>query len=94
MKVYTHYAEVDGTGFRWRTLLQFGNSWDIIGSVVMKNPGTAAPNNTVTDKNVLSKLSAFSDDTYDWYEFSAVIPGKIFAASPLRKNTRVASTPS
>ena len=71
MKVYTHYAEIDGTGFRWRTLLQFGNSWNIIGSVVMKNPGTAAPNNMVTDKNALSKLSAFSDDPYDWFEFTA-----------------------
>lgn len=71
MRVYTHYTEVEGTGFRWRTLLQFGSSWDIIGSVVMKNPGTAAPNNMVTDKNVLCKLSVFSDDSYDWFEFTA-----------------------
>lgn len=28
-------------GFRWRTLLQYGNSWEVIGSVVMKNPGGA-----------------------------------------------------
>lgn len=70
MKVYTHYTEIEGTGFRWRTLLQFGNSWDIIGSVVMKNPGTAAPKNMVTDKNVLCKLSEYSDDSYDWFEFT------------------------
>lgn len=40
MKVYTHYYKIDDNeGLRWPTLLQFGKSWDIIGSVVMKNPG-------------------------------------------------------
>ena len=43
MKVFAHYYDSDETGnnYRWRTLLQFGASWDIIGSVVMKNPGSA-----------------------------------------------------
>ena len=69
MKVYTHYLE-EGACFRWRTLLQFGNSWDIIGSVVMKNPGTAAPKCQVTDKNTLKLLSFFDNTMYDWFEFS------------------------
>ncbi len=69
MKVYTHYLE-EGVCFRWRTLLQFGNSWDIIGSVVMKNPGTAAPKCQVTDKNTLKLLSFFDNTMYDWFEFS------------------------
>ena len=44
MKVSTHYYKVDNQhGLRWRTPLQFGKSWDIIGSVVMKNPGSSAP---------------------------------------------------
>ena len=44
MKVFAHYhkSETTGKDYRWRTLLQFGTSWDIIGSVVMKNPGSAA----------------------------------------------------
>ena len=43
MKVYTHYNKIANTdmGYRWRTLLQFGNSWDVIGSIVMMNPGGA-----------------------------------------------------
>ena len=42
MKVYTHFIKIDeNDGYRWRTLLQFGNSWDCIGSVVMKNPGSS-----------------------------------------------------
>lgn len=42
MNVYTHYRTITPSiGFRWRTLLQFGDGWNIIGSVVMKNPGSA-----------------------------------------------------
>ena len=39
MKVYTHYNKIANTdmGYRWRTLLQFGNSWDVIGSIVIPN---------------------------------------------------------
>ena len=49
MKVFAHYYDSDETGnnYRWRTLLHFGTSWDIIGSVVMKNPGSAEPHNYV-----------------------------------------------
>ena len=45
MKVFAHCYDSDETGnnYRWRTLLQFGTSWDILGSVVMKNPGSAEP---------------------------------------------------
>ena len=43
MKVFTHYTKLGSTsdGIRWRTILKFGNSWEIKGSVVMKNPGAA-----------------------------------------------------
>ena len=44
MKVYAHYKGKektgDGNSYRWRTLLQFGDSWECIGSVFMKNPGS------------------------------------------------------
>ena len=47
MKVYAHYKGKektgDGNSYRWRTLLQFGDSWECIGSVFMKNPGSAKP---------------------------------------------------
>ncbi|GIJ93186.1 hypothetical protein CAPN002_04040 [Capnocytophaga stomatis] len=52
MKVYAHFFEEKGekeVQYRWRTLLQFGDSWEIIGSVVMKNPGSAESKLVVRD---------------------------------------------
>ena len=71
MKVYTHFYNVGKDSFRWRTLLQCGDSWNIIGTVVMKNPGTAAPKSIVDDSKTLSNLSKFDKSNDDWYEFSA-----------------------
>lgn len=71
MKVYTHYIEENGEGFRWRTLLQFGKSWNVIGSVVMKNPGTASPKEKVMDENCLAHLLMFDAVYNEWFEFKA-----------------------
>ena len=83
MKVYTHYKAneiIDNHPYeyRWRTLLQFGSSWDIIGSVVMKNPGSAdylnGNDHWIEDRDILSHLDLF-DYPCDrkcgekWYEF-------------------------
>lgn len=73
MKVYTHYYKLsDNEGLRWRTLLQFGNSFEIIGSVVMKNPGSSKPKGSkeIEDKLHLSSLSMFDDTKDPWYEFT------------------------
>ena len=44
MKVYTEYFNIeDGNAFRIKTLLQFGESTDLIGSAVLINPGSAEP---------------------------------------------------
>ena len=69
MKVFAHYYQSEETGnnYRWRTILQFGTSWDIIGSVVMKNPGSAEPNNSVYEPSTLEQLKRFSESEYDWY---------------------------
>lgn len=72
MKVYAHYyndKEVKNE-YRWRTLLQFGTSWNIIGSVVMKNPGSASPLKCIREEILLEKLHSFSNE-YEWFEFSA-----------------------
>ena len=67
MKVFAHYYQSEETGnnYRWRTILQFGTSWDIIGSVVMKNPGSAEPNNSVYEPSTLEQLKRFSESEYD-----------------------------
>lgn len=79
MKVFTHYTtiESDKDGIRWRTILKFGNSWDVKGSVIMKNPGAAnfkhSNHTTITSPEELEHLRSFDDGTIkaDWYEFSS-----------------------
>lgn len=68
MKVFAHYIKDDTTGneYRWRTLLQIGNSWNIIGSIVMKNPGSSKPLSKIDDEVSLKPLNEFSDKG-DWY---------------------------
>ena len=71
MKVYSHYYKLENEeGLRWRTLLQFGESWEVIGSVVMKNPGSAVPKYPVSEQAVAEKLSAFDNSKDTWYEFT------------------------
>lgn len=44
MKVYAEYFnKEDGNPYRRKTLLQFGDSTDLIGSAVLINPGSAKP---------------------------------------------------
>lgn len=73
MKVYAHYFKSKETEneYRWRTLLQFGTSWEVIGSIVMKNPGSAlplTPDKPIEDEKTLSNLRLFCSD-YPWYAF-------------------------
>lgn len=80
MRVYTHYTQIENTdnGYRWRTLLQFGSSWEIIGSIVMMNPGGANfkynDHHPETDENILSHLRKFDSEqsiNEEWYEFGS-----------------------
>ncbi|MDR1679384.1 MAG: hypothetical protein LBR81_06345 [Prevotellaceae bacterium] len=43
MKVYAEFIKEDEKEYRKKTLLQFGNSTKLIGSVVLMNPGSAKP---------------------------------------------------
>src|SRR5690606_15258229 len=43
MKVYAEYIEKGGIKYRRNTLLHFGDSYDLIGSAVLINPGSAKP---------------------------------------------------
>ena len=83
MKVYTHYFRDSATGIecRWRTILQLGDSWNSIGCVYMKNPGSSIYQETdddgspvaITHASTLSHLRAFTHETDNdlWYEFRA-----------------------
>lgn len=64
MKVYAEFVEDDGFQFRTNALLQFGNSWDLIGSIVMKNPGGAKPGKLITEEHIKS-LNNFYNKNID-----------------------------
>lgn len=61
MKVYAEFINDETLLFRTRTLLQFGDSWNLIGSVVMKNPGSATPANKV-DPEISERLSKYYNE--------------------------------
>lgn len=79
MRVFTHFHEMDlpngrTVGVRWRTILQFGDGWDVIGNVVMKNPGSArvrkGETSSITDIFLTQELRDFApEDENPWYEF-------------------------
>ena len=78
MKVYTHYLNKNDKEYRWRTLLQIGDSWEVCGTIFMKNPGSStnleANKMPIKNEYILGKLREFDDTKasldYDWYEFS------------------------
>ena len=79
MKVFAHYLgkddnfnhSIDGFQYRWRTILQFGESWEVIGSIVMKNPGSAKPLPNCLSENELKALSYFDNSYTPWYRFTS-----------------------
>ena len=81
MKVFAHYlgsqnnniwnCSKDGFQYRWRTLLQFGDSWEIIGSIFMKNPGSAAPIGKQLSDDIIAHLIQFDNSSEKWFEFTA-----------------------
>ena len=78
MRVFAHYFSDEATGieYRWRTLLQLGDSWDVCGTVVMKNPGSSRPTCPIdeSDSELLSQLRRFDNAKsytgHGWYHFS------------------------
>jgi len=72
MKIYAEFIEDDGLLFRTKTLLQFGDSWDLIGSIVMKNPGSAKPGVPLNEesKKQISNFLGEKIDFTNWTETS------------------------
>jgi len=54
MKVFAEYIKYKELYFRRNTLLQFGDSWDLIGNIVLANPGSAKPKNVISSEELLS----------------------------------------
>ena len=78
IKVYTHYLCKNEIEYRWRTIIQIGNSWEVRGTIFMKNPGSSKyvePNiSPIENSDLLEKLRTFDDTrtslSYEWYEFT------------------------
>ena len=77
-KVYTHYLCEHDVEYRWRTILQIGDSWEVRGTLFMKNPGSSnnlkANKKPIKNEALLAKLREFDETKasldYDWLEFS------------------------
>ena len=77
MKVYAEYFNKNGIFFRRNTLLQFGDSWELIGNAVLANPGSAEPIENLSE-NVAEKVSEFyatyrNNEAFisnNWFELS------------------------
>ena len=80
-RVFAHYEKINNIGYRWRTLLQLGNSWNILGTVIMKNPGSSGPLKyngeeaiPIKESDLLTQLKKFddtkNDENKEWYFFS------------------------
>lgn len=48
MKVFARFTQKDGFEYRFDTLLQFGDSWELIGNIVLANPSSAKPIKNIT----------------------------------------------
>ena len=72
MKVYAKYFTENGFNYRTNTLLQFGNSWEVIGSIVCINPGSAKPLDFVLSEEVFNEIEKISgkQNKADWKRFS------------------------
>jgi len=76
MKVYAEYFEENGVIFRQNTILQFGESWELIGNIILANPGSAEPEDMIDDEQS-ELLKDFyktyrKDDSFNpknWYKF-------------------------
>jgi hypothetical protein len=75
MRVYAEYFNEDNVEYRRKTLLQFGDCIDLIGSAVLMNPGGANPLEKIED---ISTIERFYKDIHNteieskdvWYNFS------------------------
>ncbi len=92
MKIYAEFIDDNGLLFRTKTLLQYGDSWDLIGSIVMKNPGSAKPGTPLNEDSKIGISEFYAEDINfeNWTEASNDPTLKkvaaIFDGSYLEKN--------
>lgn len=57
MNVYAEYFSENGIDYRKTTIIQIGDSWELLGSAILKNPGSAIPLDDEIDNETFEKIS-------------------------------------
>lgn len=71
MNVYAEDFCADGINFRKTTILQFGNSFELIGSAILKNPGSSLPIDSLNQNETNQIKEAFPNIPIEnWKKFS------------------------
>lgn len=70
MKVYARHFSDKDLNFRLDTVLQFGESWDVMGVAVLINPGSARPIAEI-GSDITTRLLSITGLADNWKEFSA-----------------------
>lgn len=73
MKVFAEFIEENGITYRKTTLLQFGESWELIGSAVLKNPGSSKPLNSISNesfRHIENLYPYIKLEKSNWFDFS------------------------
>lgn len=67
-KVYArfHMDEKSGLTYRTNTILQFGNSWNIIGAAILTNPGSAIIAEEKVSTEALKQLANLTGNNDNW----------------------------
>jgi len=74
MKCYARWTEDKESYYRDQTILQFGDSWELIANIILLNPGSAIPKSdeSIDDFLASKKLPYFvkSGENQKYYEFT------------------------
>lgn len=96
MKIFAEFIDENEISYRRTTLLQFGDSWDLIGSAVLKNPGSAKRKSNIGDedfRNVIKLYPLENLNPNTWYNSTQdptmAFLGKIFSGSYIRKERQL-----
>lgn len=63
MNVYAEYFSENGIDYRKTTIIQIGDSWELLGSAILKNPGSAIPLDDEIDNGTFEKISSICQNS-------------------------------
>lgn len=73
LKVFGEFFRENELEYRTKTILQIGDSWDLIGTIIMKNPGSAFPTKNIQETDFATIKNKFYPEISvdNWFEFKA-----------------------